>query len=360
MAKKKRGYVELYWTCPNCGGENLGSESTCLACGKPQPDDVEFHQGSHQAVLKDQEKIKRAEAGTDIHCAYCGARNPAGAQRCSQCGSDISEGSLRASAGRVVGAYKEGVGAAIVCPNCGTHNPYENRRCQNCGTPLTHKTEQVGASSTAVASAPGANRKTFLIGAGILLALFAIVYFLFLRTSELTGVVTAVEWQRRVVIESFGVVEREDWRDEMPQEADLLSCSEEPRGLQSEPPASGRYDEICGTPYNVETGGGFAEVVQDCEYQVYDDFCTYTVMDWTPLATVESLGADFSPAWPSPALATDQRLGEQNESYVCIFDAGGETYTYSTSSLDEFRACEIGSTWTLNVNALGALISLER
>jgi hypothetical protein len=358
MARKKKGYVELYWTCPNCKGENLGSVTTCENCGSPQPKDVEFYQGSHQQLLKDEEKIKRAKAGADIHCAYCNTRNPGNAKVCSQCGADLSEGAQRASAGRIVGSFKEGTGALIKCPNCDSPNAYVNRKCHSCGTPLSHRVKEAEKASAAGAAAPP-NRNALIIGGVVLLAICALVYFIFLRTSDVTGQVVDVQWQRSVDIEAFGPVEREGWLDEVPADAEDVSCSEEPRDTQSEPPTSGRYDEICGTPYTVETGGGFGEVVQDCEYQVYDDYCSYTVQDWATVDTVDLTGSDLFPEWPQPALETDQRLGEQSESYACIFNADGERYTYTTNSFGEFQQCEIGSTWTLSVNAVGSVSSIQ-
>jgi len=362
MAKKKRGYVELYWTCPNCEGENLGSIATCGNCGKPQPKDVVFYQGSHQKLLTDEEKLKRAKAGADIHCAFCGTRNPAKTEHCSQCGSNLSDGLHRDSAGRLVGAFKEGMGAPIECSNCSTLNPYTNRKCSNCGNSLSHKVQKKKSAAKQRKSkktmAPKSN--ALLIGGIILLSLCALIYFVFLRGSELTGVVTAVEWQRSIAIDSFELVEREDWLDSIPSDAELLTCSEELRSIQSEAPVSGSYDEVCGTPYSVETGGGFAEVVQDCEYQIYDDFCTFSAQEWVPISTIGVEGNDFSPRWFEPALEENTRFGERTENYKCIFNVDGETYTYSFTSEQVFQQCSIGSTWNLVVNSLGSVISIER
>lgn len=362
MAKKKTGYVELYWTCPNCEGENLGSITTCGNCGKPQPKNADFYQGGHQQLLKDEEKLKRAKAGADIHCAFCGTRNPGGTKHCSQCGSDLSEGLHRDSAGRMVGAFKEGMGDPIECSNCGILNPYVNRKCSNCGKALSHKSQKKGKAPSRKEKAGSAakSKKGLVIGGVVLLFLCALIYFVFLRTNELAGVVTAEEWQRSIAIESFEAVEREDWLDEIPADAELLTCSEEVRSVQSEAPITGRADEVCGTPYTVETGGGFGEVVQDCEYQIYADFCTYTALDWVLISTVEAEGDDFSPRWFEPALLENTRLGERSESYTCFFDVDGERYSYETSLEREYQLCSIGSTWTLTVNALGAVTSIER
>lgn len=359
MARKSKGYVELFWTCPNCSGENFGSASFCAACGGPQPEGVDFHQAPHGQLITDEEKLKRAKAGADIHCGFCGTRNPASAKACSQCGADLSEGAQRASAGRVVGAFKQGEAEPVTCPSCGTVNDGHLLECESCGSALPRGKQQAQAEAAKVAS-PAGNRNLILIGGALVLAACALIYFLFIRTTELEGEVSGVSWERSVAIEAFGAVERENWRDEIPSDAEVLSCSEEVRSVEAEAPIGARYDEVCGTPYTVETGSGFAEVVQDCEYQVYADYCTYRVDDWAPVATQALQGNDLSPAWPSPNLSSNQRLGEQSETYACIFDVNGERYTYATDSAQEFQQCALGSTWTLSVNALGAVTSIER
>jgi uncharacterized OB-fold protein len=358
MARKKKGYVELYWKCPNCDGENLGSDTVCSNCGSPQPKDVEFYQGSHQQVLNDKDKIKRAKVGADIHCAYCNTRNPANAKVCSQCGADLSKGAQRKSAGRVVGSFKEGQGALIKCPNCGTANAYVNRKCHNCGTPLSHRVKEAETQNK-VKSGP-ANQRGMIIGAAILLVLCIMFYFLFQRTSDITGRVVEVEWTRSLNVEAFGEVELKAWLDEVPADGEVLSCREEERYIQDQPPGAGSYDEVCGTPYTVETGGGFAEVVQDCEYHVFDSYCTYSIEDWAVVSTVEAFGSDLTPQHPSAELASNERFGGESASYACIFDADGERYVYYTNSLSEFQQCEIGSEWTLSVTPLGAVSSIGR
>jgi len=51
--------------------------------------------------VKDEESIKAAKAAPDIHCGFCGTRNPATAETCSQCGGNLKEGLAR-QAGRVM------------------------------------------------------------------------------------------------------------------------------------------------------------------------------------------------------------------------------------------------------------------
>jgi len=356
MAKKSKGFVELFWECPNCSGENLGGDAICGNCGRPQPDDIEFYQGSHQQVLKDDKKVARAKAGADIHCAYCETRNSGTAKKCKQCGASLSATNQRKSAGRMVGSFQAGKGSLIKCPNCDQPNAYVNRKCHNCGTSLSHKVAKAKAEKES--SAPKRNILVFIV-AGLLLACAAI-YFLFLRTNEVTATVSRVAWERSVAIETYSEVELSDWLDQIPADAELISCTEEVRSVQSSPPINQSYSEICGTPYTVETGSGFAEVVQDCEYQVYDDSCTYVGYDWVTLRTENQDGNNLAAFWPQPSITSDQRLGATTESYVCYFEGNGETYTYTADNFQEFSQCQPGASFTLDVNTLGAVTSIQR
>src|SRR5215510_1484712 len=143
MTRRVVGYVENEWTCPNCNTRNKGSSKTCENCGSPQPENVQFELGADQKLVTDAEKIKAAQAGADIHCAYCGARNPATAETCAQCGADLKEGKAR-QAGQVMHApppqSKTGT-----CKNCGAENPGSNSVCTKCGSPLPRSIQAVAA-----------------------------------------------------------------------------------------------------------------------------------------------------------------------------------------------------------------------
>ena len=68
-----------------------GTAATCQGCGAPQPSDVKFEQVQGQAVTQDETLKKIVEAGPDIHCPYCGARNPGSAKVFVQCGGDLEK-----------------------------------------------------------------------------------------------------------------------------------------------------------------------------------------------------------------------------------------------------------------------------
>jgi hypothetical protein len=358
MARKKLGHIELQWTCPNCNGINPGSEKTCASCGAPQPEDVEFEQAERQEIITDEEKIAQAEAGADIHCPYCGTRNPAGTEICSNCGGDLVEGMLRES-GRVVGAYKTGPAAMIACPHCGEQNPDTGKTCVSCGGSLAK--EKVVEPKASQPQAPASkSRMWIIIGVVAALIIACGAYFLFAnRTQSTRGVVENVNWERSVPIEALVPVDHEDWQDEIPVEAVLGSCSDELRSVESEPAPNSV--EVCGTPYTVDSGSGFAEVVQDCEYEVYDSFCSYTLEEWQIVDEVVASGSDFSPFWPETSLQDGQRTAEDwDETYTIVFVSGDNIYRYTTTDLNLFQSAQVGSEWTLNINTFGSLVSIEK
>jgi ribosomal protein L40E len=360
MARKKVGHIELQWRCPNCDGINRGREKTCASCGAPQPEDVKFEQTTRQELLKDEKLIARAEAGADIHCPYCDARNPGNAETCTQCGGDLAEGARR-QAGQVIGAFQSGPAVQVPCPACGAENSETARNCAECGAPMGRPEAEETSEKQVQPDAKAKRRKVpivLIILAVVVCAVLGLFMFLSSRTTATRGVVQNVQWERSVVIEAFMPVEYDAWHDQIPEGSELGSCQEKVRSVQSEPAPNAK--EVCGTPYTVDSGGGFAEVVQDCEYEIYEDYCNYTVMEWAVADTVVLTGNDFSPMWPDPSLTQDQRLGEdRNETYTIVFAADGKTYDFSTDDFSQYQQFDIGSSWNLEVNTFGAVVSVE-
>ena len=357
MAKKSLGYVELQWTCPNCGTKNPGSQRICQNCGAPQPDDIEFEQPAEEKLIEDEAKLAQAKAGPDIHCYYCGTRNPATASHCSQCGADLSEGAKRRY-GQIVGAHRDKPAQPVICPNCGTPNDPDAPTCTSCGAALAQpEPQQVKVAEKA--PRPGRSKAGLFGGIGLavialICAAACVVYFVLAnRTEAVTGTVSGVNWTRTIAIQGLRPVEHEDWFDRLPAGAAVGACRQEVRRVQDSPAPNSR--EICGTPYTVDTGSGFGQVVQECRYEVLERFCEYTVEEWRQVDEITFSGDDFSPQWPQLNLGFNEREGERGETYQCIFTTEGDTYTYTTSNPNDFTRCEIGSRWVLEVNTFGVV-----
>lgn len=354
MARKELGYVELEWTCPNCKTRNPGLTKTCQGCGAPQPADVEFQSKADQTLIQDAAKVEQAKKGPDIHCGFCGARNPADAIICSQCGGDLKEG-MKRQAGKVMGDLKSGTETKIKCPHCNTENPANAQICSGCGGPL-HKVEKPAAAPKKGMSLG------CLIALGIAGLLMLIGIFSLISTgtkkTDMVASVSNASWERSIKVEEYGPVQKEDWRDEIPYDGEIGYCSERSRGYSDYPTSNSV--EVCGEPYTVDRGNGVAEVVQDCQYEIYDDYCEYTVEEWHTGDSLVAEGSGTNAQWPAVILTSQQREGNRSENYVIRFSDGGDSYTYETDDYNLFRLAQPGSRWNITVNGFGSIVSLER
>jgi hypothetical protein len=331
MTQETIGYVRLEWTCRRCGGKNPGPEKLCIHCGASLDEQDQFELPETQEFITDAEELKKAAAGPDIHCPYCETRNPAGSTVCKQCGGSLAEGEVRA-AGHIVGAPPT------------TRPPAKPR----------------AAPRPAALKAKGLPWYLFAGIAVLLLVCCAGGYLLTRPSKDINGVVRDVSWERRISIETLQPVSHEDWRDEIPSDAQLGNCRKKEHHTQSEEPSPGvDAEKVCGTPYTIDQGSGYGKVVQDCEYKVYADWCEYTVEEWQEVDASVASGHDLDPYWPQVNLASGQREGERSEEYEVNLDTEGKSYTYHPSDANEFSSFGVGSKWVLSVNVLGGVTSVE-
>jgi ribosomal protein L40E len=354
MATKDLGFIELEWACPRCGTRNPGPQKACTNCGAAQPDNVKFEAPQHAEILKDEKVAQRVKAGPDVHCPYCDARNPGDAKVCVQCGAALA-GAEQREAGAVVGAFQTGPAPEITCAVCGAKNPAKTQNCTRCGAPIRQgPVAAVKPKPAPVAS--GGNAWLWIVGAIVALLLIVGAFILFSsRTETVTGTADQARWERTIEVLGLAPVKRQAWHDQLPGDADVQSCERSLR-FTSADPAPGAV-EVCGTPYTVDTGTGYGEVKQDCEYQVYEDLCTYTVLQWMAVDTLRLEGIGFSPQWPAFSTRNEQREGSRSEQLICTVKTDGETYSFQMDSFEEYQACQPGSEWEIEVNPFGSVIS---
>jgi ribosomal protein L40E len=364
MTKQTLGYVKLEWVCPNCGSKNPGPQKTCTSCRSPQPEHVQFQQAEQAELITDAGEIAQAKAGADLHCYYCGTRNPATAKTCSQCGADLTQAAARQS-GQVLGAYKTGPAEKINCPACGVPNEPKAATCASCGASLVQP-KPVQPQPAPVPTKTSFGPVAIIGGVMLLLLVGACIFFFILstRTNDITGQVQALEWSRTIPIEALVPVTGRAWRDQMPIGAFVNGCTQEQRGTERQ--STGQTRQVCGTPYTVDTGTGLGEVKQDCEDEpiyeempVYDSLCQYTVTVWQQVDQVILTGTDLNPRWPKPNLRAGQRPGSPNESYQIIFATAEKNYIYTTTNAAEFAQFQPGSRWLLKVNSFDTVTAVE-
>lgn len=344
MPRRTIGYVELEWSCPNCNTRNPGPQKTCQNCGAPQPENVQFELPPDQRMIAAEQATGMTAVGPDIHCGFCGARNRGDAKTCTQCGGDLAEGRRRA-AGRELTA--QAGPKQVACTNCGTVNPASRVNCSKCGAPLPRTTPAPAQPLTAPGQPPKKKLKWGLfagIGAG-LLTCCAAIYFLFLSpTSSVQATVTDVYWQTSVAVQEQREVRYTDQASSPPADAYDVSCRTE-------------SEEVC-EQKTIDRGDGYAEVVEEC-YTETQEYCSYTVLEWETVRAETLEGSDFSPLYAQPNIAGGQRLGDESVTFTVYFDTEKGDMTYSPDDLTEFRQFQIGSTWTLQLNMLGGIVSVQ-
>lgn len=350
-SRRSIGFIQLEWTCPNCSTRNPGGNKTCTNCGAPQPENVQFERPAEEKIVTDEKALQSARAGADIHCGFCGTRNPATATICSQCGGDLKEGQAR-QAGRLMDAAKPAPNN-IKCTNCGTENPPANTNCSNCGVTLSRPAASAGISAGSVATnspPPAAMKKPNLlliggIAAGVLACCVGIALIFFLPTTSVEATVSDVHWQSSVPVEEVRAVSYDNERGSPPSDAYNVSCD-----TQSQ--------EVC-EQKTVDKGNGYAEVVEDCHTET-DQYCDYTRDEWTTIQTYTLDGHDYSPIYEQPSLSTDQRLGNETVTYTVTFQVDNGIKNYNPDDLNDYQQFQIGDVWTLKLNALGGVVSVER
>lgn len=353
MARRRTlGYIQNEWTCPNCGTRNKGSIKTCENCGAPQPENVQFELPAEQKFVADDASINAAKAGADIHCGFCGTRNPATAETCSQCGADLKEGKRR-QVGQVMQAVPPSQQPKIIkCDNCGTDNPASNSVCSKCGSPLPKSTPpSLAASAPAgagMAKLTVPKKTNWLLIGGVLAGLIiccVVIAALFFPSKSVQATVVDVHWQTSVPLQEIRAVDYNNQAGNPPSDAYDVSCRDESR-------------DVC-EQRTIDKGNGYSEVVEECHTET-QQYCSYTVDEWTTIQTYTLDGNDLFPIYDDPSVSSGQRLGQESEELTITFmTSDGERESYSPDTVSEYQQFTKGSTWTLKVNAVGGIVGVE-
>jgi len=351
---ENRKFVELEWVCPNCNSRNKGSKKTCGSCGAPQPDNVKFQRAADEKIVTDEKAVEAAKAGADIHCGFCGTRNPGNAVTCSQCGGDLKEGKAR-QAGQILQAAAPAP-KAVVCSTCGAENLGSARMCKECGAPIQQAASPVTAAvsstpaqiSATPSAAPKKKANVWIfaaIGAFFLICCVAAVMLFAIPSKSAKGTVTDLQWQTSVPVQEIQAVNYSNQGGSAPSDAYNVSCRTDSK-------------EVC-QDKTVDQGNGFAEVVTECHTES-EQYCDYTVDEWTTIQSYDLNGNDNYPVYENPSITSDQRLGTATETLTVVFSIPDGQKEYTPSSVSEFQQFEIGSTWTLKMNAMGGVMSVEK
>jgi len=251
---ESQGFYEMLWDCDHCDTKGLlaRSQRHCPECGAKQNPDKRYFPKEGEAQRIDGHKYE----GSDRSCGSCNAPQSAKAHNCTHCGAPL-DGSREV----------QGVAAPVAPP------VRKQRRWW----------------------------LVVLIVALIGLAIFGI-WYRFIRKQSATMTVTAHRWERVIPIEEFGDAGEQAWREQVPSDARLVTCTKKQRSSRQI-----EDGEECRTEKQDKKDGTF-EVVKKCKPKyrsepVEDDFCSFRVQRWKelPAAAVRSSGTGLQPTSPAGA-----------------------------------------------------------
>jgi hypothetical protein len=181
--------------------------------------------------------------------------------------------------------------------------------------------------------------------AAVAICCIAIAALFFFPSRSVQATVMDVRWQTSVPLQEIRAVDYNNEPGSAPSDAYNVSCYDDSR-------------EVC-EQRTIDRGNGYSEVVEDCHTET-QQYCSYTVDEWTTIQTYTLDGNDLRPIYEDPSIASGQRLGQESEELTVTFaTADGGQETYSPDSVSEFQQFTVGSTWTLKMNALGGVVGVE-
>jgi len=290
--------------------------------------------------------LKRAQAGPDWICNYCGADNPAGNGFCSGCGASRD------------GTQRRPVIDHLIAPPVPPPAKRTSGLKKGCG-----------------------------VGCLAVLALFG--FFLYLGTPKKTELtVDGFQWSRTIAVQELRPVIEKAWQGEVPSGARVLGSSSEVHHVNhirtgtrtrtrtvSERVQTGTERVKTGTR---DLGNGYFEdvyenrpVYEDRSHEesyeepvyvdepVYRKRIRYEIEKWMPSREAKVEGQGRSPLWPDPNLGKKEREGDRQESYQVIFrDKEGKVYPYKAPNEPMWKSFEPEHTYTVKVDPKGEVVEI--
>jgi len=420
------------WRCTFCSAVNRGRDLDCTSCGVRRGADVEFFLEDDAPAIVDEARLREANDGPDWLCETCGGSNRFSLTTCQTCGAPRGNSSLREVLDGALGSFRD--------PQADQQSA---RNAADFSHDGTHSEDDGQGSDEEWSSSPANDWRgrnwtpsvtvIFMMVSGIIL----LAFLAFTQSSpptlkvapevdrrevtfrDIELVVERVEWVRSIEVEEYRQVTEEDWEDEVPADAKVISRRQDVHHYDHVKTGSHTvpeyYTERVRTGSHTETehytereqsgteryqcgtrnkGNGYFEDVyctrpeyrtvtksrsrQVDDYQtvtrsrdrVVEDFkdvpvhrtkVSYSVKRWIPADTVVAQGADLKPYWPKVTVNAKKRAGQQTETYRVFFhDAQGKKPYERQVGADEFALFTTGSTCRARVNGYDRIVTLAR
>ncbi len=299
---------EMLWDCRYCGTARLLGKTHrhCPSCGAPQ-------ENAPRYFPPDDEKVAVADHqyfGADVVCPHCAENQSRNSKHCGACGGPL-DGSKDVARRRDV-VVADGVafqGDSV-------------RAAQN-------ELRGVVAAPAPAAKSNAGKIILAVLGLGFVSVVALLLVFLFWKRAGGFDVVEQT-WERSVVVERYGPVEKKAWCDELPPKTEVISKRQQKRSTKKV-----EDGEDCQTR-KVDNGDGTYTEKRECQPRFKDEpvmgeECTYQVHHWISARTETSRGAAGQPpTWPAVRLAREgqcvgcEREGSRREIHrVVVVPAGG-------------------------------------
>lgn len=222
---------EGLWRCGACGRVNLGRHDSYPGCGFHTNDETEFFLPQSEAeidalIVEDEKLLRMAADGPNWFCGHCGNQNRAPLPSCASCGNprSVIPGSIE-KARDGDGSFQEEVR--------NDHSDWAEGR-----PPSPPAAPQYFAAPRRIAGTP--NRGILwlifsVFGGGALLVFLCVLSTLFTGPSTANLKMTALEWKRTVYVEEYRLEDHEDWDDQVPGDAKIISKKRSVRSYNQVP-----------------------------------------------------------------------------------------------------------------------------
>jgi len=347
------------WDCTTCGYKGvLGPKTECPNCGASRPKNVKFYLADEKDIVQDPEVLKKAKAGADWVCSYCGGDNKALETHCKTCGNDRD-----ATDGDENLKVREYDTDEVPTTGDGTRDK---------------KPKKTYPQFQPKKTKPLDKKKRWRIGIGIGVVVLLLIAF-FGYSSEVTVTAAAFEWERTINVEENRKVIEEDWS--VPTGGKQISSFEaihhydkildhyetKTRTVRE---AVGTEEYVCGKR---DLGNGYFEdkyctrTIYESRQEEYEDpvyrkepvYRTkyrYSIYRWKTASPIKTSGRDKNPTWGNTAsIKSSSRLREsgRNATYTLIVtDEEGKQHK-SELDFDRWKQIQKGQALKARKGLLG-------
>lgn len=364
MRHANRRIVRNQWTCQNCQSVNPGQVRNCEKCGAPQSVDTKFSPTSE--VVTDPTELRAANGGADIHCEYCGTRNPASAKTCSQCIADLKEGKQR----------KHG----DIFETSEDESNQDSNGDDTSGVPPDQPVYDYSLQGEEVGIYGILGHPALRIAGGIaIIALIVyVIYNLFFNITPVPVTLTSFTWERNIPVESYEWQNHQGWS--IPAGGVEISHEDRTTGYGTKTEREwervgerkvGEYK--CGEE-TTDLGNGYSEVedimcdetedvydwvdheVTDYSKPTVEPYYFYKIQEWVVVGNCPASGQGNQLYWPNCPLQEGQRYGFETQTfYVNFLDEKEESHSLVSTDEGWFVSLHEGQICNANRNGFGGL-----